>query len=146
MPSDVSTTWNTFCVCFLSQSKWENLFYSFAIVQFVRYFETTAYDAEMINRYLSTLDIEFLMPLDDLTFHQRISMDPNWDWKFEDVACLNSNHFENPCPHGGSDVQYHMRYPFYHFVKKVLIMLSLSKNVVNIRKLFLECDRIMYQL
>ena len=63
----------------------------------------------MINRYLSTLDIEFLIPIDDLLFHQRISMDPNWDWRFEDIPCLNSDHGENPCPHGGSDVQYHIR-------------------------------------
>jgi hypothetical protein len=65
----------------------------------------------MINRYLSTLDIPNLIPIEDLVLHQRKSMDCNWDWKFMDTGCINTKHQDagEPCPQGGGDTLYCMR-------------------------------------
>ena len=74
--------------------------------------KTSVYDCEVINRYLSTLDIPFLIPIDQLLLHQRQSMDPNWDWKFMDTGCINPKHETagEPCPQGGGDTLYCLRY------------------------------------
>ena len=52
---------------------------------------------------------EDLMPLQNLSSFQRKQMDPNADWFFGDTECLVNN-YTPPCPNGGSDVSYLLRY------------------------------------
>ena len=73
------------------------------------FFETTAYDTELIVRYLSVLPLNNLIELDELYIDQRYAMDPNFDWKYRDMGCGNPKH-EEPCPQSyDTDVYYHMK-------------------------------------
>ena len=50
-----------------------------------------------------------LIQLDELYMSQRHAMDPNFDWKYEDMGCGNPAHNE-PCPQSyKTDVYYHIK-------------------------------------
>jgi len=77
----------------------------------------TPYDAEVITYYMATATKPGLFPITTLSFYQRTQLDPVYDWLFQDVDCIVGA-YDNPCPSGGSDVTYALRYLVkkYHWV------------------------------
>ena len=72
---------------------------------------TTFFQFPCSNQALfsATVNVPGLLPIGALTRHQREQMDPNLDYAFGDVPCMNKN-FAPPCPNGGADVQYLLRW------------------------------------
>eukprot|EP00492_Amphilonche_elongata_P000539 TRINITY_DN1301_c0_g1_i1.p1 TRINITY_DN1301_c0_g1~~TRINITY_DN1301_c0_g1_i1.p1 ORF type:complete len:533 (-),score=92.28 TRINITY_DN1301_c0_g1_i1:27-1604(-) len=77
----------------------------------------TPYDAEVITYYMATAKKPGLLPINALSNYQRTQLDPVYDWLFMDTNCIVGE-YDNPCPSGGSDVTYALRYLVkkYHWV------------------------------
>ena len=76
----------------------------------------TASDAHAASLYMASVPDASLLPITSLTTFQRQQMDPNYDFKFGESCQIES--YEPPCPNGGSDITYLLRY----FVGKYLFI------------------------
>ena len=59
---------------------------------------------------------EDLLPLENLELFQRKQMDLNQDYIFGDVQCILASTDDRPCPNGGSDLIFLMRYMVQKFI------------------------------
>ena len=72
-------------------------------------FEVTSWDAHATTYFMSYAPIEGLLDLSSLSTFQRQQMDANYDFLFGDTPCVVSS-YDNPCPNGGSDANFILRY------------------------------------
>ena len=98
--------------------------------------EATPYDAEAATMYMATAVPANLLGIDDLKSHQRQSMDPNYDYKFIDpvTPCIIGS-YSPPCPNGGSDITYIMRYLVnkYNWLEWADEMVSVVNGVLRVQ-------------
>jgi len=83
---------------------------------------------------MATATKQNLLPIDKLSQFQRQQMDPNYDYLFGDVECI-VNSYDNPCPNGGSDVSYILRYLVkkYHWLKITDLNLMYEMDVNGLK-------------
>ena len=86
--------------------------------------------------YMATAVPASLLGIDQLKPHQRESMDPNYDFKFTDpvTPCIIGS-YSPPCPNGGSDITYIMRYLVnkYNWLEYAEDMVSVNNGVLRVQ-------------
>ena len=86
--------------------------------------------------YMATAVPANLLGIDDLKSHQRQSMDPNYDYKFINpvTPCIIGS-YSPPCPNGGSDITYIMRYLVnkYNWLEWADEMVSVVNGVLRVQ-------------
>ena len=86
--------------------------------------------------YMATAVPANLLGIGDLKSHQRQSMDPNYDYKFFNpvTPCIIGS-YSPPCPNGGSDITYIMRYLVnkYNWLEWADEMVSVINGVLRIQ-------------